>query len=195
MAGKVIGGHGKDANVDTLFGGTIVVQSGLKWRKLIPERVSSWTLVSSDSSKFRAVGKAVAGAVAPRLLSRTTSDAVGAAIDATVKATHVVRVDWADGKQSLIKLSDDLFTHFALNLATQRAEDETPIVPVAPESQSPTVVEQAFSVVSGLAQKKIADKPKPDIAAQLTSLAALRDQGILTQEEFDAKKAEILARL
>ena len=31
-----------------------------------------------------------------------------------------------------------------------------------------------------------------DTAAQLTQLAALKDQGILTQEEFDAKKKQIL---
>lgn len=31
-----------------------------------------------------------------------------------------------------------------------------------------------------------------DTTAQLTQLAALKDQGILTQEEFDAKKKQIL---
>lgn len=35
----------------------------------------------------------------------------------------------------------------------------------------------------------------PDVTAQLQQLAALRDQGILTAEEFDTKKAELLARL
>jgi hypothetical protein len=34
----------------------------------------------------------------------------------------------------------------------------------------------------------------PDIAGQLTQLGSLRDAGILTQEEFDTKKAELLAR-
>src|ERR1700755_1930975 len=33
----------------------------------------------------------------------------------------------------------------------------------------------------------------PDLVEQLTQLAALKDQGILTQEEFDAQKAKILA--
>ena len=32
----------------------------------------------------------------------------------------------------------------------------------------------------------------PDMATQLTQLAQLRDQGILTEEEFAAKKAQIL---
>jgi hypothetical protein len=33
----------------------------------------------------------------------------------------------------------------------------------------------------------------PDVASQLTQLAGLKAQGILTQEEFDAQKAKILA--
>ncbi|MGY1632234.1 PH domain-containing protein [Geodermatophilus sp. SYSU D01186] len=37
--------------------------------------------------------------------------------------------------------------------------------------------------------------PQPDIMGQLKQLGELRDAGILTQEEFDTKKAELLARL
>ncbi len=35
----------------------------------------------------------------------------------------------------------------------------------------------------------------PDIPDQLRKLAELRDAGILTNEEFEAKKAELLARM
>jgi hypothetical protein len=35
--------------------------------------------------------------------------------------------------------------------------------------------------------------PAPDLVTQLKSLAELRDQGILTEEEFAAQKAKILA--
>lgn len=35
----------------------------------------------------------------------------------------------------------------------------------------------------------------PDLTAQLQQLAALRDAGVLTEEEFAAKKADILARI
>lgn len=35
----------------------------------------------------------------------------------------------------------------------------------------------------------------PDIADQIKKLAELRDAGILTADEFDAKKAELLARM
>lgn len=37
-----------------------------------------------------------------------------------------------------------------------------------------------------------APAPEPDLTTQLTQLAGLRDQGILTDEEFAAKKAQIL---
>jgi hypothetical protein len=35
--------------------------------------------------------------------------------------------------------------------------------------------------------------PKPDISDQLTNLADLRDRGVLTEAEFDAQKAKLLA--
>jgi hypothetical protein len=37
--------------------------------------------------------------------------------------------------------------------------------------------------------------PQVDVAAQLQQLAQLRDAGILTEDEFAAKKAEIISRL
>lgn len=48
------------------------------------------------------------------------------------------------------------------------------------------------------AQQQAAAAPAPaagggDMVAQLTELKGLLDQGILTQEEFDAQKAKILA--
>lgn len=79
---------------------------------------------------------------------------------------------------------------------------ELAIAPPAPVTP-PTVAEQAFSLVSGIvkdrfpgAAKAVPDAaPAPDITSQLTSLAALRDQGILTEDEFAAKKADLLSRL
>lgn len=39
----------------------------------------------------------------------------------------------------------------------------------------------------------VADAGGADLIEQLTKLGALRDQGILTQAEFDAQKAKLLA--
>ena len=36
---------------------------------------------------------------------------------------------------------------------------------------------------------------KSDIPAQIRELVKLRDEGILSQEEFDAKKADLLSRM
>ena len=68
------------------------------------------------------------------------------------------------------------------------------------------VVVGTANAVSNKQQKKYANQqeqqeapaeaapaaPQDDLAAQLESLAKLRDQGILTEEEFSAKKAQIL---
>jgi hypothetical protein len=43
------------------------------------------------------------------------------------------------------------------------------------------------------ADRQHAMAPKPDITDQLTKLADLRDRGALTQAEFEAEKAKILA--
>ena len=37
--------------------------------------------------------------------------------------------------------------------------------------------------------------PQPDIADQIKKLAQLRDEGILTEEEFQAKKTDLLSRM
>jgi len=42
---------------------------------------------------------------------------------------------------------------------------------------------------------QVAAPSAPDIPEQITKLASLRDAGILTNEEFEAKKAELLARM
>lgn len=40
-----------------------------------------------------------------------------------------------------------------------------------------------------------ASGPAETVSDQLRQLGELRDAGVLTQEEFDAKKAELLARM
>jgi len=212
MNGRVVGGHYLNATVTTApIGSDLVVQSGLKWRKLNQEHVAEWEEVASDSNSgtISAVGQAVAGAVLPRFISKTASAAVGATLDTTMRPPHIVRIDWADGKQSLVKLPDKLFTHMELMLKDRRAAESAPapassaaaVVAPAPATP-PTVTEQAFSLVSGLLMGRKAAPPiesttagKPDVAEQLVKLASLRDTGVLTEEEFAAKKAELLSRM
>lgn len=57
------------------------------------------------------------------------------------------------------------------------------------KSSAPVVVHQAAP------QSPAPAAAAPDLGAQLQQLASLRDAGILTEDEFAAKKAEILSRL
>lgn len=59
------------------------------------------------------------------------------------------------------------------------------------------VQQQAAAAEAGYEQQAAAAAPaaapgEPEYMAELQQLAQLRDQGILSQEEFDAKKAQIL---
>lgn len=213
--GRVVGGHYLDGTVSTtVIGSVLVVQSGLKRRKLTDEEVASWQEIISEpkAGMASAVGQAVVGAVLPRFMSKSASAAVGAALDTSRRSTHLVRVDWVDGKQSLLKLPEELFTHLELMLERLQSEPDTSAVVAAAEAaasapaEQPSLAEQALTQVAGLLRDKIPSprklEPKPlestprsEIAEQLTTLSELRGTGILTEDEFAAKKAELLARL
>jgi hypothetical protein len=175
--GKVVAGHYIDAAVSTGLRGDLVVQTGFKGRKLTAAEVAEWDEVAAQAgggsaAVAGAVGKIVAGAVLPGFMGKVA----GAALDATVKSAarppRTVRVDWSDGKQSLIRLPEQLFTHLTVVLKDRRA--------AAPLTADPVVRQSA---------------PQLDVVEQLGKLAGLRDQGVLTEEEFANKKGELLARL
>lgn len=54
-------------------------------------------------------------------------------------------------------------------------------------SGTPIIIQQAAATASPAAT--------PDLTGQLLQLASLRDAGVLTEDEFAAKKADILARI
>ena len=65
------------------------------------------------------------------------------------------------------------------------------------EQDADYVQQQAAAAGAGYDQQAAQAAPaaapgEPEYMAELTQLAQLRDQGILSQEEFDAKKAQIL---
>jgi hypothetical protein len=204
--GRVVGGDYLNATVSAPIGSTMVVQAGLKFRKIVPGNVAEWDEVVADGkgNVVSAVGRAVAGAVIPGKFGKAASAALGATLD-SLGPSHVVDIAWTDGKRSLIKLSDSMFKHLNLVLREQRAEPVVPalgaeIAPLAVER--PTVTEQAFTLVSGIVKDRLpsraaeaAEQAKSDVVDQLKELASLRDAGILTDDEFTAKKTELLARL
>jgi hypothetical protein len=194
MDGRVVGGHFLDASVTrAAWGSDLVVQSGLSWRKLNAKNVSSWQEVPAEAGTGAAgmVSRAVAGAVVPRVFSKAAVAAAGAAFDAKARPPRMIRISWLDGKESLIKLPEKLFVHVELVLADLRIEPAVPSVVHVdgdPVSVSPaSVTEQALALVS--------DFLGDDAVEQLDRLAGLRDRGVITEEEFSAKKAQILDRM
>jgi len=55
--------------------------------------------------------------------------------------------------------------------------------------------ELADEINAALIAKHAPEVAAPDLAEQILKIAALRDRGVLTDEEFAAKKSELLARL
>lgn len=209
--GRVVGGRYLNATVSPApIGSELVVQSGLKWRKLNEKQVSAWEeiVAESKSGTVSAVGQAVAGAVLPRFMSKAASTAVGATLDTTMRPPHIVRIDWSDGKQSLVKLPDKLYTHLALMLKSRQTApvESTPEeVDASPSPVAPIGLgEQALTHLSEFLKDRLpvpatalqsAPAIQLDVAEQITKLAALRDAGILSEDEFSSKKSELLTRL
>ena len=73
----------------------------------------------------------------------------------------------------------------ALNLIRTKMQASAAVSGGAPVSQP---IAQIFASPS-------ASKPVDDVTDQIRKLAELREQGHLTQEEFDAKKSELLKRI
>lgn len=176
--GKVVGGDYINGTVSTGYRGDLVVQAGLKRRKLTPAEVSEWGEITdqatSGTGAASAVGKVVASAILPGMVGKMAGAALDATIGSTARPPRTIRVDWTDGKRSLIKLPEKLFTHLTLVLRDRQAE-----AAVAPPTEAVTAPTGS----------------PPDIAEQIGKLALLRDQGALTEQEFASKKTELLARL
>jgi len=210
-SGQVIGGQYMNSMIDTNRKGDLVVHLGFKSRKLDVVEVLQWHEVvpeprSNIAAKF---GRAVAGAALPGFVGKAASAAVGAGID-IANSNRLVRIEWADGKQSLIKLPQKLFTHFSVLLEDRRAEPvaelPAPTGPIEEVPLNPTgqVIAETGRVVTDIVgmikdrrggPAELEASPQSDVTQQITKLASLRDLGILTEEEFSAKKAELLARL
>ena len=174
--GKVVGGHYINHTVSTSSEGDLVIQTGFRGRKLTAEEVGGWEEVTvaagSGAATAGAVGKLVAGAVLPGFMGKVAGAALDATLGSTARGPRTIRVDWVDGKQSLVRLPDKLFTHLAVVLKNRRI--------AAPVDHEPAAAKSA---------------PQVDVMEQIGKLALLRDQGVLTDEEFGSKKTELLARL
>jgi hypothetical protein len=196
--GKVIGGQYVNATINiNLKGELALTKPGFKrtpnltadavtaWEEIFPERRSG----VADAVKN--IGQAVARAALPGAAGKAASAAVGSTVESVAGATHTVRVDWLDEKQSLIQLSDKLFQHLAILLKDCRIASAAPATAIPePMPAAPPGVLGKIAKLAGVSQAA-----QPDVTEQITKLAALRDQGAVTEAEFSAKKAELLGRI
>lgn len=188
--GKVVGGSYASATININRKGELALSSiGFKktpnltvdvvasWEEIIVERRGTIGAVSK-------VGQAVSLAALRGPAGKAAAAAVGSTAD-LVRGPHTVRVDWVDGNHSLIELPDKLFQHLLILLRDCQIETAVPEV-AAPAPPPPSVVGQ----LTQLAGAALASQS--DVSRQIARLAALRDQGALTEAEFASKKAELL---
>jgi hypothetical protein len=197
--GKVIGGQFMNATVTTNRKGELALQpvgvAAFKRRPtLTADTVASWEEIldgvrGGAMGAVNKVGQAAARAALPGRAGKAASAAVGSAVDSVSGSSHTVRVDWVDGAQSLIQLPDKLFQHLSLLLKDRRLQTATSPSVATTGSASSGVVGQLTALAGSVRA------PQPDAAEQIAKLAALRDQGAITDEEFAAKKTELLGRI
>lgn len=204
--GKVIGGHYVNATISTNLKGELALrgQSFKRTPNLTTELVAAWEEVVSESrggfaDAVNKAGQAAARAGLPGAAGKAAAAAVSSTVEAVTGAPHTVRVDWTDGKQSLISLPDKLFQHLSILLRESRIVSAAPAAPTASAPEVPggirgQIAKLAAPTLGGLAATSFVG-PQPDVMEQIAKLAALRDQGVLTEEEFGAKKTELLGRL
>ncbi len=180
-----------NATINANRKGELALNLGLKRTpNLTADAVAAWEEIISETRGGAAgavsrVGQAVARAALPGVAGKAAS----AAIDSARGEPHTVRVDWVDGKQSLIQLPDKLFRHLAILLEDCQLATAAPVA-AEPIPASPPGVIGKLAKLAGAAPAA-----QLDVTEQIAKLAALRDQGALTEDEFAAKKAELLGRI
>jgi hypothetical protein len=195
--GKVVGGQFMNATIDSNRKGELALQLGgvaafKKRPTLTADTVAAWQEIISETRRGVAgavsnVGQAVARASLRGAAGKAASAAVDSAVDSVRGTPHTVRVDWVDGNQSLIQLPDKLFQHLAIMLKDCQLPTATPAAAAPIPASPPSVIEQ-LAKLAGAATA-------PAVTEQIARLAELRDQGALTEDEFAAKKAELLGRI
>jgi hypothetical protein len=111
------------------------------------------------------------------VIAGTASATVGAVNNRAQKKAMAQQQEAADAQQ--MQDMQAQMDQMQAQMATQQAP--APAAP-APAVPAPAAPAPAAAAAGGT----------DDITAQLTQLKALVDQGILTQEEFDAKKKQLL---
>jgi hypothetical protein len=198
--GRVVGGHLATGGVLSRHGGLTVShpRNPFKRHTLDAETVLEWEELSTKGGVAGVMGQAAAQAALPGMIGK----AVGAGLGAAMKSGRTVRVNWADGNQSIIELPEKLFMVFSVLLAGRQVvpDASAQAEPSEAPAAQPGMTDKIFGLASSAIRRGRHEAPaavaaQPDVVAQITKLASLHDAGILTDEEFAAKKAELLERL
>jgi len=197
--GQVIGGNFVNATVNIDQSGNLGLFLGSQEaQNVTADTVSAWEEIVAQAGGGAAgvvskVGTAVARSALPSVLGKAAAAAVGSIADIAISSVHTVRVEWIDGTQSLMKLPNKLFQHLAIMLKdhqmTTVTSTPTTSEVAAADAQSTSVIDQVTKIATPLLSKQ------PDIVKQIAALAELHAQGVLTDDEFAAKKAELLDRM
>jgi putative oligomerization/nucleic acid binding protein len=197
--GRVVGGHLASGSVLSGHGGLTIQhpRNPFKRHKLNAETVLEWEELSTREGVAGVMGQAAAKAALPGMIGK----AVGAGLGAAMKSGHTVRVNWADRNQSIIELPEKLFMIFSVLLEGQQVVTDTSAQDESSEPlpAQPGVTEKILDLASSVIQRGKHGAPaeaaaQPDVVEQIAKLASLHDAGILTDEEFAEKKAELLER-
>lgn len=195
--GRVVGGSFMNSTTSINRNGDLAL-SGLGFKKKTPDLtaqfVSGWEEVVVEKRGAIGAASKVGQAVSLAALRGPAGKAAAAAVGSTadlVGRKHTVRVAWLSGGQSVIEMPDKQFQHLVLMLGHLQVEPEpSPATSGgAGDAPPPPGVVSQLTQLAGSALGAAQSDPSKKIAR----LAALRDQGALTDEEFAAKKSELLA--
>lgn len=191
--GRVVGGYLVNGTVVASKDG-LTVQMMVKRHKVTQETVTAWEELKVEKGAAKVISS-VAGTILPRGIGKT----VGATLSASVSLGHTVKVLWVSGEQSVIELPEKLFMILKNMLADVEVKNEAQGAPEPSETKS-SLADQLVDLASRvIPNKNPTQSPpdvaaKPDVIAQLERLSTLRNQGVLSEEEFDVLKAELLKR-
>jgi hypothetical protein len=201
LTGKVLAGSYVNATTSINWKGELAL-TGAAFKRapnLTADNVATWEEVPIEARGDKTdaagkIGQAVARAALPGSIGKAASAAVSSTVESMKTSSRHVRVEWADGKQSLISLPNKEFQHLATVLSDRRIGGDVPVPSAAPATAAPSATSGIVNQITKLAAPSLGGQ-QPDVMEQLAKLGALRDQGVLTEEEFAAKKTELLGRL
>src|SRR3954467_6233128 len=117
LYGRVVGGEYINATINTNRHGELALSRGYKRTpNLTADEVAAWQEIIPETRGGAAgavskLGQAVARASLPGTGGKAAAAAFDSAVESAMATQHTVRVDWVDGKQSLLRLPDKLFQH------------------------------------------------------------------------------------